>query len=704
MELRWRSAGPCGPRVGRALRPSGRVGRLAVLALLLLLRVSGATGQVIKPQFAREWEELLAAEDARAPADRDLQVMIRATHANEAQFRARAVRGLGRLERPGLSDTIAARLRDPAAVVRIEAAHALGQAVSRDTSMGVRDLLLAALDEERDSTVRAAIAETLGRLRYANVSEARVTLNRLLPLLNSGAALGATRGLFFLARQTSARPAFDPAAGAQLLRKATTPSAGFSATDRVRLRTVAAAALVASGRGDTSALSAILQDENPYVRREAAVALVAVSDTSASAPLILRAIADPSGVVRYEGIRAFARRLAPARGCDAVLRAVRDPHAHTALVAIDLLGTSCPPTAPATLVLDSIARALPRNDNGSWHRAAHALVSLASRVPGRAHNRLPSFAQHPNFFVRTYAAAAATTMRDTATLIELSRDSAPNVRTAAVQGLDRVAGRAADSIYIAQLTQDDSQLLMAAAAALDSSRYVGAASVLLDALDRVSQSRRETSRDGRAALLTRVMQLGSAQLSDRVRPYLTDFDPQIARQAADVLQAWTGDRPEPRPSPPPAVPLPTYAEAARWAQARAVITMANGGEVELELFPFDAPTNVARFVRLTTAGYFNSLTLHRIAPNFVVQGGSPNANEYAGDGPFTRDEVGVENWRGTVGLSTRGRDTGDGQLYFNLIDNVRLDHDYTVWGRVVRGMDVVDRMLEGEKIRSVVIR
>ena len=66
-----------------------------------------------------------------------------------------------------------------------------------------------------------------------------------------------------------------------------------------------------------------------------------------------------------------------------------------------------------------------------------------------------------------------------------------------------------------------------------------------------------------------------------------------------------------------------------------------------------------------------------------------------------RDELGAPNWRGTVGLSTRGRDTGDAQFFINLIDNVRLDHEYTIFGSVTRGMDVVDALVEGAVIRRV---
>jgi cyclophilin family peptidyl-prolyl cis-trans isomerase len=70
-----------------------------------------------------------------------------------------------------------------------------------------------------------------------------------------------------------------------------------------------------------------------------------------------------------------------------------------------------------------------------------------------------------------------------------------------------------------------------------------------------------------------------------------------------------------------------------------------------------------------------------------------------------RDELsGVSHARGTLGISTRGRDTGDGQLFINLRDNPRLDYDYTVWGRVVSGMGVVDAMQEGARIRGISIR
>jgi cyclophilin family peptidyl-prolyl cis-trans isomerase len=144
-----------------------------------------------------------------------------------------------------------------------------------------------------------------------------------------------------------------------------------------------------------------------------------------------------------------------------------------------------------------------------------------------------------------------------------------------------------------------------------------------------------------------------------------------------------------------AEPTPTH--------LRIVFSAASGGGVILvRLYPAEARSTVARVARLAEAGYYNGRTLHRVVPNFVVQGGSPDANEYVGDGPFMRDELSLRSHtRGTLGISTRGRDTGDAQLFINLVDNFRLDHDYTVFGEVVDGLDLVDRIEAGAVMRSV---
>ena len=142
----------------------------------------------------------------------------------------------------------------------------------------------------------------------------------------------------------------------------------------------------------------------------------------------------------------------------------------------------------------------------------------------------------------------------------------------------------------------------------------------------------------------------------------------------------------------------------RLAAPRARVTIRDLGAFEFALFTSEAPITVLRFVALAESGYYSGLTFHRVVPNFVVQGGSPAANEYVGAADFMRDEVGLwPHVRGAVGISTRGRDTGDAQFFVDLVDNPRFDHEYTVFGQLLNGIEIVDRILEGDVIERIEI-
>ena len=114
--------------------------------------------------------------------------------------------------------------------------------------------------------------------------------------------------------------------------------------------------------------------------------------------------------------------------------------------------------------------------------------------------------------------------------------------------------------------------------------------------------------------------------------------------------------------------------------------MESGRRFDIELDPHRGAARERGSWLLARNGYYDNPTFHRVVPNFVIQGGSPNANEYCGDCPFMRDEVGCDARAGHLGISTRGRDTGDAQIFVNLVDNARLDHDYTVFAYVCSGI------------------
>jgi cyclophilin family peptidyl-prolyl cis-trans isomerase len=317
-----------------------------------------------------------------------------------------------------------------------------------------------------------------------------------------------------------------------------------------------------------------------------------------------------------------------------------------------------------------------------------------------------------------YAARAAGDLADTASLRGAAQDAADNVRSAAVAALsglirpvqpnatpaiDRTPG--IDSIFVAELKRRDYQLILEAARALEGAPATASlGDALFVALDRISLERRETSRDPRMELLARIETLSASNREARLRPYLADFDPAIAERAAQILRKWGVANAAANPRPMAPIPV-SLTDISSLHNARVRVTMAaasGGGSFELRLFVDEAPATVRAFAALAVKGYYDGLTFHRVVTNFVIQGGSPGANEYVGNNRFLRDELGLRSHeRGTLGISTRGRDTGDAQIFVNLIDNWRLDHDYTVFAEVVRGMEVVDAVLEGDVIERI---
>lgn len=229
---------------------------------------------------------------------------------------------------------------------------------------------------------------------------------------------------------------------------------------------------------------------------------------------------------------------------------------------------------------------------------------------------------------------------------------------------------------------------------------------LLASLDRLTSQRRENARDERVMILDRLAELGGRADAPRLEGYLADFDTTVAAKTAALLTRWTGTKAVAHAKPLPIRPEP-LARIFRAKDLRLRITMAEssgGGTIVVRLFTDETPATIARLVRLARAHYYDGLTFHRIVPGFVIQGGSPDANEYVGDAAFMRDELLTHSHRrGTLGISTRGHDTGDAQIFVNLVDNLRLDHDYTVFGEVVSGMDVVDQILEGDVMARVEI-
>lgn len=691
-------------------RASIRVLLVALFPLLLQACAPDAPSPELDVLLRNDsiWARMLEAEDTRGTGPSGIRPLTDGLFHEEAAIRRIAVRALGRLEQDSLVPRIRPLLDDGSAEVRAEAANALAQAIrGRNAAVG-RAALRQRIERERSPFVLGVLAESLGRMAHEDSTDVAVTVDILTglagraPADSTGVALrlGVARAFFFLARQPAGRGAIGPSGPALLLRLATA-APDTSSEDVARTRAVATAALIATGRSSAADLGRILNDPDAWVRREAVAGLATLGAAAGVTALVRQALDDPSAVVRYEALRVDARTSA-GQICSAALAGTTDEDTHVALLAIDRLATGCGGAA-AVALLDSIAGTFDPEARREWHRPAQAAVALAALDPALASRHLPVLEASANPFVRMRAASVAALVASRDVLRRLASDSAANVRTEAVRGLSRTDAHAADDIFIATLREaDDSQLLQTAAAALTGSADPDAIGALFDALDRMTERGRETERDARVALLNRIAELGDSTRAGRLSAHLDDYDPRIGTMAAEILERWTGT---PQSQPPPVrrtESLPALADVQEMERARITVEMQSGARFTMRLFPIDAPMNAFRFARLAREGYYDGLTFHRIAPNFVIQGGSPNANEYSGDGPFSRDELGLRyNWRGSIGLSTRGRDTGDAQIFINLIDNVRLDHEYTVFGEVTSGFEAVRGIVEGDVIRRI---
>jgi cyclophilin family peptidyl-prolyl cis-trans isomerase len=136
----------------------------------------------------------------------------------------------------------------------------------------------------------------------------------------------------------------------------------------------------------------------------------------------------------------------------------------------------------------------------------------------------------------------------------------------------------------------------------------------------------------------------------------------------------------------------------------AVVTTSKGA-FTIQLLPEDAPLNVDNFVQLAKRGYFAGITFHRVVPNFVIQDGDPRGDGNGGPGYQIRCEINeVPYERGAVGMALSGKDTGGSQWFATHSPQPHLDGGYTVFGKVIRGMDVVDNTVRGDLIRSIVIK
>src|SRR3954451_1956550 len=159
-----------------------------------------------------------------------------------------------------------------------------------------------------------------------------------------------------------------------------------------------------------------------------------------------------------------------------------------------------------------------------------------------------------------------------------------------------------------------------------------------------------------------------------------------------------------KPAPQPAVPAtPAFAAPAEVAANPAnklSLELSNGGKIEVQMRPDLAPHHVERVQTLVRQGFYNGLTFHRVIPGFMAQGGDPKGTGEGGSSlPDLKAEfTQVPFLRGTVAAARLGDNpnSSNSQFFIMFAPNPGMIGEYSIWGRVVAGMDAVDSIAVGE--------
>ena len=148
--------------------------------------------------------------------------------------------------------------------------------------------------------------------------------------------------------------------------------------------------------------------------------------------------------------------------------------------------------------------------------------------------------------------------------------------------------------------------------------------------------------------------------------------------------------------------------------ATSAVIKTDKGDITLELYPNDAPKTVMNFATLAKNGYYDNLTFHRVEPGFVIQGGDPNGNGTGGVsiyGAKFEDELNPNTTsyktgylEGVLAMANAGPNTNGSQFFIMLADNTSLPKNYTIFGKVTAGLDVVHKIAVGDKIQSISIK
>jgi len=275
---------------------------------------------------------------------------------------------------------------------------------------------------------------------------------------------------------------------------------------------------------------------------------------------------------------------------------------------------------------------------------------------------------------------------------ELAGDDDPRVTAAGLTALAKIGSPLLTERLRAAISAPDFALRAAAAGVISTTRPADGVAQLTAAYER---GKSDVNEAARVAALEALARLGGDAAKGVLQEALADAEWPVRERAASLLRGMGEAGAEPvRPA--------THRQPSEFFTSAALLHPAYSphafietryGTVEFELNVVDAPLTSMSFVELARKGFFNGMRIHRVVPNFVMQAGDTRGDGEGGPGYSLRDELSVTPFqRGTVGMALSTKDTGGSQFFITVSPQPHLDGKYAVFGRVVKGFDVLDQL------------
>lgn len=460
---------------------------------------------------------------------------------------------------------------------------------------------------------------------------------------------------------------------------------------------------------------------DPLVRMYVA-ALIGKVGTGPADPVRRLADADPDWRVRVNAFRALGN-LHPARDpevLESFRRAFADSNVSVAVTAIssfgnsDAAGDQVPGLRPVFDALEDIVEN--RSGRAIWQIRSEAAIALAKLKKGAS---IPLLSvPHPEEDALQSQLLVALGLTGAPAAAEaLTRYLGyrnPLLYRTALEGLGELVDRnpadsalAAAAVHaaVAGLESQDVAIVTTAASMLGDSlllRRVSAAPLV------GAMSRLHVPDDVEAIqqIASTLGKLGDSSAVGALRSALRIPDRSVMLAAAAAIRQITGHDPPdtiPRRIEPVSADL-DFAYLRALPETVRVRLETVRGEIMLELYKNMAPFTVMSFLKLAAKGFYQGLTFHRVVPNFVIQGGDPRGDGWGGAGYSLRSEFSAGTFEtGSVGVASAGKDTEGSQFFITQSPQPHLDGRYTLFGKVTSGMDVVGRILIGDRIAAVSI-